>query len=637
MYKIYAALAAVGVVSLAAGAAPAQEASTQANMPAWLNGFYVRGDLGGAIGDATKFHDTNPGSKSAFPIVAPSTAEAETGISAFVGGGIGYRFNRIFRSDLTFSWMPGLSAKPVSSGTTGAGFSYGSANLDSLVGLANGYVQLDGLLPASFGAFQPYIDGGIGLARNHLATLAVDGIPPDAVSGATKTNFAWAVGAGVAYPITSQLSVDFAYRFLNIGPIATGNTGISSLGTGFSITAMKSEDVTVHTITAGLRWNFGPIDPNAAGLMDIPAFNPAWHLFSWVPNGVYIRGDLGAAFGNKLAFRGTGPISPPLPNVAAASAKLDNSAIFGAGIGYRISPLLRADLTIDDMPSLHGSGTSSGLFAGSTASADIHSLVGLANGYIDLNGLFPNLLGPVQPFIDGSVGVARNEISPATGLIRTGGAALASYAISGAARTNFAWGVGGGVGYALSPNLTVELAYKYLDLGPVETGGSVQLDGFTALPIPKLRSNDLTVHTVTAGLRWSFGAPPAPPPAMPVAAPASPPPAAIAPAKQMFIVFFEFDKSALTADGKKVVDAAAAAYKTGKPGVAIAGYTDLAGTQQYNLALSKRRADMVKSALVKDGVPASAIDESWHGKENPRVPTADGVREPQNRRVEIAM
>jgi outer membrane protein OmpA-like peptidoglycan-associated protein len=105
----------------------------------------------------------------------------------------------------------------------------------------------------------------------------------------------------------------------------------------------------------------------------------------------------------------------------------------------------------------------------------------------------------------------------------------------------------------------------------------------------------------------------------------------------MFIVFFEFDKSSLTADGKKVVDAAAAAFKAGKSGVAIAGYTDLAGTAPYNLALSKRRADIVKSALVKDGVPGAAIDETWHGKQNPRVPTADGVREPQNRRVEITM
>ncbi|HVA15810.1 MAG TPA: OmpA family protein, partial [Stellaceae bacterium] len=109
------------------------------------------------------------------------------------------------------------------------------------------------------------------------------------------------------------------------------------------------------------------------------------------------------------------------------------------------------------------------------------------------------------------------------------------------------------------------------------------------------------------------------------------------PSRQMFIVFFEFDKSSLTPDGKKVVDAAAEAFKSGKSGIAIAGYTDLSGTAQYNMALSHRRADTVKAALVRDGVPAGAINESWHGKENPRVPTADGVREPQNRRVEVTM
>jgi len=633
MRKLFAALAALGVVSLAAGAAHAQTPPAQI-MPSWIDGFYVRGDVGGAIGNATKFRDTNPTSASPFPILGPSVAEAETGVSSLVGGGIGYRFNRLFRADLTFDWMPGLRATPVSSSGTPLGLGFGLGNLDSLVGLANGYVQLDGLLPGTFGAFQPYIDGGVGVAHNHLATLSLDGVPGDALTGGTKTNFAWAVGAGVAYPITPQLSVDFAYRFLNVGPIQTGNPATAVGPVTIPVTSMKSGNVTVNTITAGLRWSFGPIDPAAATGMDIPALSPTLNLFSWVPSGVYIRGDLGAASGDKLSFRGEGPALPPLvTNIASAPARLDNSAIFGAGIGYRFSPLFRADLTVDDMPSLHGSGTSTGFFAGSSASADIHSLIGLANGYVDLNGLMPQFFGPVQTFVDASVGLARNEISPATGLISFGGVALADYAITGAARTNFAWGIGGGIGYAVSPNLTLEVAYKYLDLGPVETGGSLQLDGLIGTPIPRLRSNDLTVHTVTAGLRWSFGAPPAPPPAMPVAAP--PPPVMAAPAKQMFIVFFEFDKSSLTPDGRKVVDAAAAAFKAGKSGIAIAGYTDLAGTQQYNLALSKRRADTVKAALMKDGVPASAIDESYHGKENPRVPTADGVREPQNRRVEI--
>jgi outer membrane protein OmpA-like peptidoglycan-associated protein len=165
--------------------------------------------------------------------------------------------------------------------------------------------------------------------------------------------------------------------------------------------------------------------------------------------------------------------------------------------------------------------------------------------------------------------------------------------------------------------------------GPIGAGSGVA----NATGRARIASTDQIDFGVMLGLTVRFGGSAESPP---VAAPPAPP-AAVAPQKQVFIVFFEFDKSSLTPDGRKVVDAAAAVFKAGKSSVAIAGYTDLAGTQQYNLALSKRRADRVKTALVQDGVVASAITESWHGKENPRVPTADGVREPQNRRVEITM
>jgi OOP family OmpA-OmpF porin len=129
--------------------------------------------------------------------------------------------------------------------------------------------------------------------------------------------------------------------------------------------------------------------------------------------------------------------------------------------------------------------------------------------------------------------------------------------------------------------------------------------------------------------------PTTPPPA--TAAPPPPAPAAAPPAPaRQFVVYFEFDKSDLTPEGSRVVMDAASAFKqTGSVRVAITGYTDLAGTQRYNLGLSKRRADRVHSALVQDGVPDGVIAEAWRGKENPAVPTPDGVREPRNRRVEI--
>ncbi|HLJ22334.1 MAG TPA: OmpA family protein, partial [Stellaceae bacterium] len=147
----------------------------------------------------------------------------------------------------------------------------------------------------------------------------------------------------------------------------------------------------------------------------------------------------------------------------------------------------------------------------------------------------------------------------------------------------------------------------------------------------------LRYSMVVAAIMFSLAAckPTTPPPA--AAAPPPPPPPAAAPAAQkQFIVYFEFDKSNLTPEGAKVVSDAAAAYKAGGSAkVAIAGYTDLSGTQKYNLGLSKRRADTVHAALVRAGVPDGVIAESWHGKENPAVPTPDGVREPRNRRVEI--
>lgn len=207
--------------------------------------------------------------------------------------------------------------------------------------------------------------------------------------------------------------------------------------------------------------------------------------------------------------------------------------------------------------------------------------------------------------------------------------------------TRTGWTAGGGAEMALGPifginGFVVGAEYLHLDYGSTTISAPAQTIAGVAFAADSARFQD-TSDVFRLRLSYRFGVPTPPPAAAPVAAPPAPPPAAVRPAKQMFIVFFEFDKSSLTPDGKKVVDAAAAAFKSGKSDVAVAGYTDLAGTQQYNLALSHRRADAVKAALVKDGVPASAIGESWYGKQNPRVPTADGVREPQNRRVEITM
>lgn len=119
----------------------------------------------------------------------------------------------------------------------------------------------------------------------------------------------------------------------------------------------------------------------------------------------------------------------------------------------------------------------------------------------------------------------------------------------------------------------------------------------------------------------------------PQAATPLPPPAAQAPS---FMVFFDWDRSNLSPQALNTIKQAADTYKTnGNAKITAIGHTDTSGPADYNMALSLRRANAVKAALVNDGVPATAIDTVGRGEEGLLVQTGDGVREPQNRRVEI--
>jgi outer membrane protein OmpA-like peptidoglycan-associated protein len=120
------------------------------------------------------------------------------------------------------------------------------------------------------------------------------------------------------------------------------------------------------------------------------------------------------------------------------------------------------------------------------------------------------------------------------------------------------------------------------------------------------------------------------------APPLAPARAAAAPEPLNYLVFFDFDKSDLTDDARGIVKSAAVhAQKTGPTKLTVTGHTDTVGSAAYNMRLSRRRAVAVQEELVKDGVPASEIAIFAKGKTELLVPTADGVREPQNRRVQI--
>jgi outer membrane protein OmpA-like peptidoglycan-associated protein len=104
------------------------------------------------------------------------------------------------------------------------------------------------------------------------------------------------------------------------------------------------------------------------------------------------------------------------------------------------------------------------------------------------------------------------------------------------------------------------------------------------------------------------------------------------------LVYFEIDSSTLDARANEVIATiAAVAAKDEKVSVKVIGKTDRVGGALVNEAISKRRTEAVKSALVASGVPENRIDWGWLGERKPEVATADGKVEPRNRVVEITV
>jgi outer membrane protein OmpA-like peptidoglycan-associated protein len=108
------------------------------------------------------------------------------------------------------------------------------------------------------------------------------------------------------------------------------------------------------------------------------------------------------------------------------------------------------------------------------------------------------------------------------------------------------------------------------------------------------------------------------------------------PVSRTYLVFFDFDKHQLTREAASILRQAAIDAKEGKAvAVEVVGHADRAGTDDYNMDLSQRRATTVYMALQQLGIPTEYIEALARGETDPLIPTDDGVREPQNRRVEI--
>ncbi len=237
--------------------------------------------------------------------------------------------------------------------------------------------------------------------------------------------------------------------------------------------------------------------------------------------GWYLRGDLGMT-NTKGKLFAPGYADPTTLSVNQLGHEFTGGTSFGLGVGYKFNNWFRADITGEYRSKVHFSGTDFARIAGLGPISDIYdggysSWVGLVNAYADLGTWWC-----ITPFVGAGVGVAYNQFSglqdtaalfttvgvpPATQAVVTG----SSYFANGANKTSLAWAAYAGLAYKVTNNFTIELAYRYLDLGSGITGGGSTFDG--RLSNRPFQFNDLTSQDLKLGVRWTCcDVPPPPPP-----------------------------------------------------------------------------------------------------------------------------
>ena len=202
--------------------------------------------------------------------------------------------------------------------------------------------------------------------------------------------------------------------------------------------------------------------------------------------------------------------------------------------------------------------------------------------------------------------------------------------------SSFAYQAIAGVSLPIPPvvGLSATLEYRFFGLAGDRTFGvrtSSSFGNSSSLTTGRVTTTDNYNHSLLVGLRYAFNV--APPPVEATAAPA--PAQAL---NRTYLVFFDWDRADLTDRAREIIASAAqATTRVQVTRIEVSGHTDTTGTARYNQGLSVRRAQNVAAELVRLGVPRAAITVQGFGEGRPLVQTAQGVREPQNRRVEIIL
>jgi opacity protein-like surface antigen len=253
--KVYASVA--GFLAVAASSMTAQAADLLPPPPmaepfevsaGFAGGWYLRGDIGFSNQDVERINSPS--------LVGGRTRQKGFDSAPFGGVGVGYKFNDWIRTDLTGEYRGRANLHASDSYAAGFNFPGGtneySGSKSEWVGLANVYFDL-----GTWHGFTPFVGGGVGFAHNTIHDFRDTNVPNRGVAFApdhSVTNLAWAVHAGVAYAVSPNASVEFAYRYLNLGDARTGV--ITTYDGSSSIAPIRFRNIDSHDFKVGFRWTF---------------------------------------------------------------------------------------------------------------------------------------------------------------------------------------------------------------------------------------------------------------------------------------------------------------------------------------------------------------------------------------------
>lgn len=344
--------------------------------------------------------------------------------------------------------------------------------------------------------------------------------------------------------------------------------------------------------------------------------------FAQPVDGLYIGGGVGLHAPQNPRITGLGP------GFGGGQLTIDENYGFNGelAVGYGLGNGFRFEVEGDVMRSGVNSLQGTRFFPTSPA-GHIRTWGVMGNALYDLDVGSPFF----YPYLGLGAGYQWTKLSGVS-FVQPGGAfSYGTNSQSGA----FAWQAIAGASFPLPwvPGLSATADYRFMDILGGEKFSGIGSGPGTGSVGSAVKLHNQFNHELVFGVRYAFNTP-APAPAAapaPVAAPAP------APARS-YLVFFDWDKASLTDRARQIIkEAADNSTRVQYTRIEVNGYTDTSGTPRYNQGLSIRRARAVAGELVRDGVPQNAITAQGFGDTHLLVATGPGVREPQNRRVEIVV